>query len=451
MPCLSFLRGGKQGASLESTAMTEIDLDKLARQLGVEPPPLPLSDKGQEAAAALLDLDDEDREWYEATIKAGDERQARVRAFREASRAPTLTTRQMVIALASWAEGQKWRNATDFYAYRAFLDVAYRANKRRDIGMSQYQLSEAIGGSNRANWEAIKRLERRGLIKCETLQSDVARNEAEAYRYALALPDEVLQSSVSLDTTSPRISQDSRNNATLVPDLFKGREGLSKAALRVYEALDTAQAQTAAELGRKLDRNRSSVGRTLTQLEAFGLVEKAEDGWLRLDVDLEKLAEEHGTAEAAERKRAYNERQREGYREYLKHKAEGGNGEGPRSQDVYPAKGAMVSEAGEAGRTDGGAGLSRRSAQPISSDDGRRLPAERMETLGHDPSSLRSNIRARQSIGGNELGSGRVEREAACLDCGNVVRLSAPDLRPYSCAYCNGAFRFVDELAMAVA
>ena len=34
---------------------TTLDLDKLARELGVKPPPLPLSAKGQEAAAVLLE------------------------------------------------------------------------------------------------------------------------------------------------------------------------------------------------------------------------------------------------------------------------------------------------------------------------------------------------------------------------------------------------------------
>jgi hypothetical protein len=423
-----------------------LEIDRLARQLGVRPPPLPLTDEGQEIAAALLG--DEDREWLEATIAAAQERRAKARVIREAGRTPRLTTRETVIALASWAEGQKWRNATDFYAYRAFLDVAYRANKLHDIGMSQYQLSEAIGGSNRANWEAIKRLERRGLIKCETLQSDV-RDESLAYRYALAVPDDVLQSNVSLVTTIPPECQDSRNNATLVPDLFKGREGLSKAALRVYEALDPEQAQTAAELGRKLDRNRSSVGRTLKQLEAFGLVEKAEDGWLKADADLDKLAEEHGAAEAAKRKRAYNERQREGYRIYLEHKRGNGDAESPSANDVQARAGAVVSEARETSRDDGGAALPRRSVKSLSSDDGPGIPTVRMETMGHDPSSLRSNTRARQSIGGMELGSGRVEREAACVDCGQVQTFSAPDLRPYSCAHCKGKLEFVDELAMA--
>jgi len=86
---------------------------------------------------------------------------------------PFLTqTRKSVLALAAWAEAQEWPNATDLFAYRAFLDVAYRANTLF-VGMSQYQLAEAIGVSNRTAWTAIGRLERRGLLKREVLQSNV--------------------------------------------------------------------------------------------------------------------------------------------------------------------------------------------------------------------------------------------------------------------------------------
>jgi hypothetical protein len=49
------------------------------------------------------------------------------------------------------------------------------------------------------------------------------------------------------------------------------------------------------------------------------------------------------------------------------------------------------------------------------------------------------------------LGNGRVEREAACLGCGQVQTFSARDLRPYSCTYCKSKFEFLDELVMAVA
>jgi DNA-binding MarR family transcriptional regulator len=403
--------------------------------------------------------DDEEVEWIKAAIAKGEEGKARRRTFDEAAarlkgRTPKRTTRQTVVALASWAEGQKWRNARDLFAYRAFLDVAYRANKLQDIGMSQYQLSEMIGGSNRANWESIKRLERRGLLKREPLPDDHEPDWSLAYRYALVVSGDVLQSNVSLDdTTSPRKGIDSRHNATLVPDLFKGREGLTKPALRIYEALDPEQAQSAADLGRKLDRHRSSVGKSLKQLEAFGLAEKAEDGWLKGDADLDQLAEEHGATKAAERIRAYNERRREGFKAYLEHERGNGDAEDPRSHDVQTRAGTVVSEAGEALRNDGGATVSRRSAESISSDHGRGIPAERMETMGHDPSSVRSDPRARESIGGMGVGSRYAgkEREAACVGCGQVQTFSAPDLRPYSCAYCKGKFEFVEELAMAVA
>jgi hypothetical protein len=152
--------------------------------------------------APELDLSPEDLEWIEAAVAAQDERQAKRRAILSAGREPTLTTREKILALMAWAEAQKWRNATDYYAYRAFLDVAYKANTLV-VGMSQYQLGEAIGVWNKTAWEIIRRLKRRGLLKREALQSDVEHDWSLAYRYALALPDDVLQSNVSLDTYIP--------------------------------------------------------------------------------------------------------------------------------------------------------------------------------------------------------------------------------------------------------
>ena len=260
----------------------------------------------------------------------------------------------------------------------------------------------------------------------------------------------MLHNDVSLSLTHPLNCYDSRTYATRVPDLFKSRDGLSKAALRVYEALDLTQAQKAAELARKLKRNRSSVGRQLKQLANFGLAAKVDNKWLKLDADLEKLAEEQGTAEAVERTRAYNESLREGYRAYLKRKGNP-SAEGPHENDVQPRKGEMVSEAGAALRNDGARALPERGAEPISSGDGRGVPAERVETLGHNPSSVLPNARARQSIGGMAMGKYAEEREAACEGCGNTLSFSAPDLRPYSCADCHGKFVFVDELAMVAA
>jgi predicted transcriptional regulator len=233
---------------------------------------------------------------------------------------PFLTqTRKSVLALAAWAEAQEWPNATDLFAYRAFLDVAYRANTLF-VGMSQYQLAEAIGVSNRTAWTAIGRLERRGLLKREVLQSNVTLDKPLSMSYLLVEPD-VLQNYVT-HSSYPLNCLESRHNATGVPDLFRSK-GLRKPALRVYEALDPEQAQTAAELGRKLKRHRSSVGKQLEQLAAFGLAIEAEEGWLKVEADLEKLAEEHGMAGATERMRAYHGRLREGYREYLKYKASG--------------------------------------------------------------------------------------------------------------------------------
>jgi hypothetical protein len=314
------------------------------------------------------------------------------------------------------------------------------------VEVSRYTLAELSGVSPSTARASLKRHVAKGRFA-----SFPRKDEARATPYRISLG--VLQSDTKPREHTLLTALFRLNLQQPPPDLFCGRAGLSKAALRYYEALDPERPQKAADLARKLKRNRSSVGRQLKQLEAFGLAVESAEGWLKADADLEKLAEERGIAGITERKRAYHESLRPGHRAYLEHKRGNGDGEGTRSQDVYPAEGAMVSEAREDSRGDRGAALPRRSAESLSSDDGRGIPAERMETMGRNPSRLLADDGARLSIGGMELGSGYAdkEREAACLGCGQVQTFTAPDLKPYSCAYCKGAFVYVDELAMAVA
>jgi ribosomal protein S25 len=397
--------------------LTKTRIEGLARQLGVRPPPLPLSGEGEETAAALL------------------------------GELALTDTREQLARLLLGSQEHAWPERTgapDKLTYEAVLRTAIAANALM-VEVSRYTLAEQTGVSDSTARASLKRHVAKGrLVKFP--REDEAR--ATPYRINLS----VLQVDPKPREHSSLLAMLRVTMQQSPPDLFCGRAGLSKAVYRYYEAVDRMQPQSTAELARKLGRNRSSAGRALRQLEAFGLVEKAEDGWLKTEADLEKLAEEHGTAGTTERKRAYHESLRPGHRAYLEHKAGSGNAEGPSAQDVSPRKGAMVSEAREARRDDRGTAIPRRSVESLSSDDGPRVPAERMETMGRNTPDLLADDGARQSVGGMAVGNRYAEeREAACQDCGNVVSLSASDLRPYSCAYCKGKFEFVDELAMAVA
>jgi hypothetical protein len=194
------------------------------------------------------------------------------------------------------------------------------------------------------------------------------KDEGRATPYRVGL--DVLQSHTKPREHSSLLALFRLNLQQPPPDLFCGKQGLSKAVLRAYEALDPERPQKVAPLAKKLGRHRSSVGRSLKQLAAFDLAVNADDGWRKLDADLEKLAEKQGTAGTTERKRAYHESLRPGHRAYLEHKRGNSNGEGSRSEGVRPAKGTMVSEARAARRPDRGTALPRRSAEPVSGNHG---------------------------------------------------------------------------------
>jgi hypothetical protein len=180
-----------------------VDLDELARSLGVAPPPLPLSEEGQRNLEHLSDADScpigeveplpEELGAMVATaeglITELEPPEVKRGPFVEDRERPLTPTRQTIIAMMAWADALDWAGksgGTDLYAYLAFLGVAYRANTTY-VGMSQYQLGELIGVSNKTAWRSMRRLERRGLIKREVLQDDVTRLEPHADRYSLVV------------------------------------------------------------------------------------------------------------------------------------------------------------------------------------------------------------------------------------------------------------------------
>jgi predicted transcriptional regulator len=415
------------------------DVDKVAAALEVEPPPLPLSPEGQRNTEIVL---------REPITENGD----------ESSERPLTSTRSKILALVEWAEAQAWTGrggATDHQAYLAFLGAAYGANTLL-VDMSQYRLAETIGVSHTTAWRAMRRLEQRGLLRPEdrasvhkgvTYSSD-AKIVSSSY---LLTNQEGVHRRVTY-TPTPLLKGRMSHSYAQVPEAFMGRSGLSKAALHTYRLLDPTKGQSEKELAEKLGRNRSSVNRTLRQLAKLDLAHKGPEGWILGSASLEEVAEILTTTGAAGRMRAYHESLREGYRAYLKHK-ESTSAASPSAQDVQAREGTVVSTAGEVVSNDRRAALPKRSAEPVSSDHGRGVSSEPMEGLGYDSADLLPDDRSRQSVGGMAVGnrSQPQGREAACVDCGQVQTFSAPDLKPYSCAYCKGKFVFVDELAMAVA
>jgi predicted transcriptional regulator len=181
--------------------------------------------------------------------------------FPEEDEAPLADTktRQAVLGMLAWALEDGWKGrggATDFHAFLAFLGVAYRANKLF-VGMSQYQLAELIGVNPSTAWRSIRRLERKGLLKREDAHRRTTHLPAEnslAGSYLLIGPENAHRR-ITLVTTYSSSFLVVSNAPMRVPDAFRTKGGLSKAALRLYEALDLTQAQTPSELADRLSRD----------------------------------------------------------------------------------------------------------------------------------------------------------------------------------------------------
>jgi len=247
-----------------------------------------------DVAVGLLNLDD-------LELNALLEREAR----RQVELKPT-RTRERLAAELEWANRQAWpgrSGTTDRLTYTAVVNTAIAANELT-VGMSRYTLSEFVGIAPATAYRSLERHVRQGRL----LRHPPASIEL-ASRYEVVLRNETRRNPSQGTVVSSLVMQQP------VHDAFRTRQGLSKTALLVIEALDFEHPQTAAELARKIGKHRSTIGRILSgQLFSAGLALETSNGWLRTDASLDELAVDLGTSGAAERTRKRNAEQRELYR-----------------------------------------------------------------------------------------------------------------------------------------
>ena len=116
---------------------THLDLERLAHKLGVKPPPLPLSDEGEEIAAALLN----------EPLALTD-------------------TREKLARLLLWSQGYAWperTGATDKLTYEAVVKTAIAANSLM-VEVSRYTLAEQAGVSPSTARASLKRHVAKGRL-----------------------------------------------------------------------------------------------------------------------------------------------------------------------------------------------------------------------------------------------------------------------------------------------
>lgn len=201
---------------------------------------------------------------------------------------PLTPARERILALAAWATDQAWpgkSGTTDLNAFRAILGVAYRANKT-DVAVSQYDLSEWIDVSNRTAWNALKRLQRRELLrvpnhgrcpKCKAGKVVLKHrgrggkhwpfygcdrfpecDHSEKRDASLALTYELVSQKVShnyvIHDKATTLPCQAKYDADLrqIPDAFRTSRGLIKGALPLIDHLDRDRPQKVSDLAKSL-------------------------------------------------------------------------------------------------------------------------------------------------------------------------------------------------------
>jgi hypothetical protein len=209
------------------------DVTKVAVALGVDPPPLPLSSEGQRNVELIS----------EQPLRG------------KVGPLALTSTRRILLAQLEWSQGDAWperTGPTDKLTYEAVVRTAVAANELT-VGMSRYTLAELTGLSSSTAYRSTKRHVARGRFT-----SKPSEQEELGTRYT------VVQTVVQSDTRHGHLPSFLTAVSSLTmhqspPDLFRSRAGLSKAALRLYDALDPTQGQRVADLAAKLNRHRTSI------------------------------------------------------------------------------------------------------------------------------------------------------------------------------------------------
>jgi DNA-binding transcriptional regulator YhcF (GntR family) len=350
--------------------------------------------------------------------------------------------RDWLATLPIW-RGQK--NSRNLAVLRAAVQVGVEVGSTI-VSFSVRQLAEKAGKSKNTILKALPTLTKDGWL---LLVQPASFPKAATYRIMLGSAWNVQP----WDTNTYILSWGVGSSVPTLHAVFTG-DGVGDNAVRIYLLLDPEEGVKVKQLAQTTRLHESTIRRALARLFSAGLAYKRDGVWLRPEVDqryLDEVADLLGVTERRAKRKAQHAKDRENEQRRIDHK-ERVNAEGVSQARIQAREGAVVPTTGTADRGARGTALPERRTQPISGDHGPSLPIEQGSGMGRDTADLLANHGARQPVGGMGMGWERPEeREAACLDCGQVQAFSAPDLRPYSCAHCKGKFKFVDELATVAA
>lgn len=280
-----------------------------------------LDHPGGDSLRARMD----ERGWSEAKTRMWWERHVLPAARERVRLRPTVKdpaeALRIIYGARGWMEARRWKGTGGAHRKAVLivlLDLAEELRRVHDLGISVREIAERAGMGHAATaTRNLKRLKEIGIIQFVprgeryegehqgptanrytiTLPEDMTPTEKEAWERGMeAAPTAVVQQSesggVSLNVAVPTL---------LSHDAFRPGS-LSKNKFHVWEWLSFDTPLTTKQIASQLQYKKpDGVRGHLKALEMMGLAIKTDNGWLRLQGDLDAIAEFNGTVGKGER------------------------------------------------------------------------------------------------------------------------------------------------------
>lgn len=351
---------------------------------------------------------------------------------------------------------QPLRNLNELLAMQVFWQKA-KEQGDDDVQMSCRMLAEDIGVTYPTASRIISRLIKKGyLARVQDARSSLNTTTGDFTSsgsvYRILVPSPESQSATTRNFQLPPPSTGIVVAKRDFPDAFKGK-GLSKRCLFLWMALAQSKGVHAHTLVGPFG-SRSTVYKTLSTLQHYGMARSTPQGWVAVPVDLVELAETLNTAGWTERQRERHAQDRENLVVWHAWKKTGTKltQEEPHAASQaatgIPA-GAVRQEGPSSGSSDA---IQRDHAQGV------RLQPER--GVGEPVDTPRGTRAGGQNLGGQAEGEAvtaaarfsakyDITNRVAVCPQGHRVQLSASDLQGYRCAKCKGALTWLEGVRVA--
>ena len=237
---------------------------------------------------------------------------------------------EFIARVTRWMKARRWKGvggANQRAALTALLKVAAETHSVHDLGMSQRQLAELAGLTDRTVAKsALDKLIGIGIIEVTPMDQrtpNPSHSGVAARSYTLRAPSNMTPDERAAwfgagddDPTSLLLHQSHTGGVRMigeVVDIPQGlghdafhRRGLGPTKLNIWNVLDPVVPSSTRQVAEALKYSSTSTPREhLKSLAVHGMAIKTSHGWLRLDPDLDEVSRvmgTHGVGEALQRK-----------------------------------------------------------------------------------------------------------------------------------------------------